>query len=447
MPGGRRSLTKSNIAKTLPPPGGSSVSDDFLRSRCSGNSANDSSPSKLVSPKHIPIPNIPQESTIVFELYMFTFSVMASFLQFLHLYRSVWWLPQSYTRHTMNFYLIDPYLVGFIVIILGRRLIYSLLSQALARCTSASLWPLFQKLLTLILLIAVFASLFYCAFHIMKNHPIVNILYLCYPISVYFISFGLSISPFFDMSCFPQNSKDNKKGKFLIGKPIHSCSMSPQFIREEVDSLRSNFNCRMKQVLISSILSAYYAAFLPWCFAQASLYYDAYWVTQHMALVWLGCFTMHSAYSYPPAYCDVLHRAALHLGRWVRVQGRNQHIPTHIWDESTLWSQGALVRYSKDLYKAEGLATAAEPGNSTQYRFYALFNDPSAPILTLLGLQSSLVLLQLAALARASEWHQVLSIALLLFANYYMLFKLTRDYLVCWKVHKAEQMIQEKMSG
>lgn len=40
------------------------------------------------------------------------------------------------------------------------------------------------------------------------------------------------------------------------------------------------------------------------------------------------------------------------------------------WDESTLWSQGTLVRHSKDLYKAEGIATAAEPGNSVHGRFY-----------------------------------------------------------------------------
>lgn len=68
-------------------------------------------------------------------------------------------------------------------------------------------------------------------------------------------------------------------------------------------------------------------------------------------------------------------------------------------------------------------------------------------ICALLGLQASLVALQLAALARASEWHQVLSVTLLLFANYYMLFRLARDYLVFWKVYKAEQMIQEKMAG
>lgn len=173
--------------------------------RCSINSINDQLSSKIVSLKHIPIPNIPQESIIVFELYMFSFTTMASFLQFLHLYRSVWWLPQSYTRYTMvsimlsindinmlkfcckiplffqNFYLIDPYLVGFIITILGRRLVYSILNHLVSKCAPSSLWPLLQKLLTLLLLTAVLTSLVFCTFHIMKNHPIVNIFYLCYP--------------------------------------------------------------------------------------------------------------------------------------------------------------------------------------------------------------------------------------------------------------------------
>lgn len=124
MPGGRRSIGKPGVGRS--PTGGSS--DEFLKSkwvimieipmnalitdfnfaffyfsdfRCSINTLNDPLSCKVASPKHIPIPHIPQESTIVFELYMFIFTTVASFLQFLHLYRSVWWLPQSYTRYTM----------------------------------------------------------------------------------------------------------------------------------------------------------------------------------------------------------------------------------------------------------------------------------------------------------------------------------------------------------
>lgn len=57
--------------------------------------------SKVVTPRHIPLPVLPHDSSLTFEVIMFTFTAMATFLQFLHLYRSVWWLPQSYTRYSM----------------------------------------------------------------------------------------------------------------------------------------------------------------------------------------------------------------------------------------------------------------------------------------------------------------------------------------------------------
>jgi hypothetical protein len=44
--------------------------------------------------------------------------------------------------------------------------------------------------------------------------------------------------------------------------------MSPQAIREEVEVLKTDFNNRMKQILFSSVLNAYYAGFVPCCFAQ-----------------------------------------------------------------------------------------------------------------------------------------------------------------------------------
>lgn len=75
------------------------------------------------------------------------------------------------------------------------------------------------------------------------------------------------------------------------------------------------------------------------------------------------------------------------------------------------------------------------------------FNNPAVVQCMVVGLQLSLVGLQIVILVRVSEWYQVVSLALLLFANYYTLFKLSRDYLVCWKVYKAEAMIQDKISS
>ncbi|KDR22636.1 hypothetical protein L798_12768 [Zootermopsis nevadensis] len=446
MPSGRRNVGRTSSNRPPPPPQSNQLlNDDTHKSKTFGPAENVGS--KVVSPKHIPIPSIPQDGKFVFEVIMFVFTGMTSFLQFLHLYRTVWWLPQSYTRFAMNFYLIDPYLVGFIVTILGRRLVYCALCKVLMWWSPASLWPILQQVLRLLLLGLVLSSLVLCAYHIMQSHPIVNIFYLCYPISVYFILFGLSVSPFFDVTSLPPLMKEECKGRTIMCKPLHNCSMSPQAIREEVEVLKTDFNNRMKQILFSSVLNAYYAGFVPCCFAQSFLYYDVYWATQHLAFVWVGCFTMYIVHCYPAKYCDVLHRAALHLGRWVRIDGRPSHIPAHMWAHSTLWHQGAFVKHCRELYKAEGISNAAEPGNQTHARFYAVFNNPSVFLSSLWGLQLSLVIIQILILASSSEWYHVVSLALLLFANYYTLFKLSRDYLICWKVYKAEQMIQDKIGG
>lgn len=433
MAGGRRNLNRSGAKQH------SSLSPDDSKPKALDNSKN-------TSPKHMPMPALPSDSNIMFEVMMFLYTAAAVFLQFLHLYRSVWWLPDSNSSQTMNFYLIDPYLIGFIITILVRRLIYTIVTYIILLWAPAPLWTLLEQLIRLFLLGLVMTSLTWCAFHVLRTQPLVNIFYLGYPISVYFILFGLNISPFFDVSSVPSTAEDEFKNR-LIGRPLHSCSSTPSTIREEVDTLRSDFNCRMKQILFSSMLNAYYAGFIPCCFAQSYLYYDVYWATQHLAFIWLGCFTMYLAHCYPPNYCDTLHRAALHLGRWVKVEGRASHLPSHPWADSTLWQQGALVKYCKEFYKAEGVSNAAEPGNSNHIRFYTVFYNPSFLMCALVGLQMSLVSLQMVILMRTSEWYKVLSVSLLLFANHYPLFRMTRDYLICWKVYKAEALIQDKTNG
>lgn len=52
-------------------------------------------------PKHFPFPNTPVDDDLFFEALMFCFTITGTALQFLHLYRSVWWLPHSYTNQAM----------------------------------------------------------------------------------------------------------------------------------------------------------------------------------------------------------------------------------------------------------------------------------------------------------------------------------------------------------
>jgi len=50
--------------------------------------------------------------------------------------------------------------------------------------------------------------------------------------------------------------------------PVHVCTMSPEAIRDEVETLKTDFNCRVTQILFDSMLCAYYMGCVPLCFAQ-----------------------------------------------------------------------------------------------------------------------------------------------------------------------------------
>lgn len=50
--------------------------------------------------------------------------------------------------------------------------------------------------------------------------------------------------------------------------PTHACCLSPDLIRSEVHYLKLDFNWRVREVLLSSMLSAYYVAFVPVWFVK-----------------------------------------------------------------------------------------------------------------------------------------------------------------------------------
>lgn len=110
------------------------------------------------------------------------------------------------------------------------------------------------------------------------------------------------------------------------------------------------------------------------CLFQSFLYYDINWATQHVVFLWLGCFSSYAIHVLPLLYCNTLHRSALHLGYWDKVETR--HIPgAHTWRQDLLWPVGAVVRHGRDVYRGLGETNAAEPGNSAYARFFVRHNE------------------------------------------------------------------------
>ena len=144
---------------------------------------------------------------------------------------------------------------------------------------------------------------------------------------------------------------------------------TPDEVRSEVDVLLSDLIVRLKQILFNSLLCAYYVGIIPMLFADVSewcnrsiiihiihcssakllftftyvhpdthlhmfrcthshchtltpsqnhLYYDKWWCVEHAFLVWANSFVILSSHLFPPSYCQILYRCALHLGCWTR---------------------------------------------------------------------------------------------------------------------------------
>ncbi|CAG4935412.1 unnamed protein product [Parnassius apollo] len=384
----------------------------------------------LLPPKHIPFPYIPQDGELLFEFMTFIFTLVAAGLQFLNLYRTVWWLPHSYTNQAMNFYLIDPHLVAFIVTIIGRRLLFSITLAILRYFLPPKLMPHATIAARMFILGVILGALAWCTYFIMLKYLLSGIFYLCYPVAVYITLFGFQSSPFLEL--------DNET------PPLHCCSHDPQHARNEADTLTADFNLRLKKILFNSVLGAYYTSFVPCCFAPTYLYYDVYAASQQVGLVWGALYGRYAAQLLSAAYCDVLHRSALHLGIW-RVAPPPPVVEGSVtWSGSRWWGFGARVSLDGVEYVAHAHYVSARPGNKHQARFYAVFINPPTLLCVLLTLQLSLVVVQLCLLFSSIAWHNFLSIVILLFINYYSLFKLMRDYIVAWKVYKAENMIQDK---
>lgn len=110
MPGGRRNVSSRTgpTSKSGSTNAGSSNVNGRSNSgeRAVGSSTDDKKPEdvysgKSLAPKHVPIPVVPVDGELTFETLSLIFAIVATFLQLLNLYRTVWWLPYSYNAYSM----------------------------------------------------------------------------------------------------------------------------------------------------------------------------------------------------------------------------------------------------------------------------------------------------------------------------------------------------------
>ncbi|XP_066203508.1 transmembrane protein 39A isoform X2 [Saccopteryx leptura] len=448
MPGGRRGPSRQQLSRSALPSlqtlvGGGCGNGTGLRNR-NGSAIGLPVPpiTALITPgpvRHCQIPDLPVDGSLLFEFLFFIYLLVALFIQYINIYKTVWWYPYNHPASctSLNFHLIDYHLAAFITVMLARRLVWALISEATKAGAASLVHYMVLISARLVLLTLCGWVLCWTLVNLFRSHSVLNLLFLGYPFGVYV-----------PLCCFHQDSRahllltdynyvvqhqaveesastvgglakskdflslllESLKEQFNNTTPIptHSCPLSPDLIRNEVECLKADFNHRIKEVLFNSLFSAYYVAFLPLCFVKLL----------------------------PSKYCDLLHKSAAHLGKWQKLEhGSYSNAPQHIWSENTIWPQGVLVRHSRCLYRAMGPYNVAVPSDVSHARFYFLFHRPLRLLNLLIFIEGSVVVYQLYSLLRSEKWNHTLSMALILFCNYYVLFKLLRDRIVLGRAY------------
>lgn len=415
--------------------------------------------------RHSHIPETGNTSNLFFEFFVFMNCCFFLSLQYINMYKTVWWLPQSNASYAVNFYLIDGYLVGLVIVLLSRRFVYYTYREVLSNQNVCNMCIYYLvKLIKIFIVLIISASFIYFSMYVFSNHNLTYSLFLFYPFVTYFLLFQFKWIPLFGKICFkPQHdgcnhirSKDGTGSQcyhileVAEAGPNHVCSISPESIREETEVLKSDFNIRITQILFNSMFCTYYSACIPICYAQNiqsnfdptwnSLYYDVWWVTQYIILIWLGSLILFATHYFPIKYLDNLHRCALHLGKWIKIEiTRVAHHTSHnAWSELQIWPQDSTVKHVKGLFKAEGKSNAAEPGNAMHTRFYFMFCQPLRVTNTMLILCLFVIGYEFILLIQSNQWNHLLSLSFLLFSNYYSLFTLMRNHFILDKAYKSE---------
>ncbi|XP_064408180.1 transmembrane protein 39B [Latimeria chalumnae] len=489
MAGGRRGPNRTTYCRSplsdTGSAGGASYSTTSpitgVRSRNrSGSSTGLSSPrlaaQTVVPLQHNKIPELPMEKSVLFELHLLFCHLIALFVHYVNIYKTVWWYPPSHPpSHTsLNFHLIDYNLLTFTTVVLARRLVSAIVKQASQNGKVHLPQSVFLVTIRFVVLTGTGWSLCRSIIYLFRTYSVLNLLFLCYPFGMYIPIFRLSCDLRRSCPLPPAASIGPRDTEVAVGRsryylsvlketwkqhtsqsssvevmPTHACCLSPGLIRNEVEYLKMDFNWRMKEVLISSMLSAYYVAFVPVWFIKSTQYYDKRWSCEMFILVSISTSIILMRHLLPPRYCDLLHKSAAHLGCWQKVDpALCSNVLQHPWSEEYMWPQGVLVKHNKNVYKAMGHYNVAVPSDVSHFRFYFFFNKPLRILNILIILEGAVIFYQLYSLMSSEKWHQIISLALILFSNYYAFFKLLRDRLVLGKAYAycSSSTAEQKLS-
>ncbi|KAA3681137.1 uncharacterized protein DEA37_0007318, partial [Paragonimus westermani] len=435
--------------------------------------------------KHVTFPAFPSFSFTLFSWFLIVLSTVAIVIQYLNVYKTVWWIPNTSSPYGIDFDLIDPYLLTHCLLMLLIPRLYVMVVQPLDahfRLRPQFLFssPLIglvlyhhDQLLSILKAIRTrlsrihsrrskqtassaqttmsivsasqncLSKLKHCVNKIVSvtaDWPTSSPTSALFPVRYVTVSTNassLGAFPHFFQTAY--YTVDPQTKSLLLLR--HQClTNSAEQIREEVNLYRRDFNTRLFDVLYGSCYIAYYSCTLPIMFVKpTSLVYDLSWCVQHALITWVAAFLLHWYYHIPCDYLDVLHRSALHLGTWEPCELRAGHAQLNAWSPQQIYPEATYVRHIRGQFCSSGCHTAAEPGNTSHSRFHLLFGAPLRPISVLFFVALVVPVYQLYSLRWVFEWYKLIGLSATGLLGLFNLYFHSRQFMLVLRVYESEK--------
>ncbi|KAG8147375.1 hypothetical protein E2320_022358 [Naja naja] len=322
----------------------------------------------VVPLQHCKIPELPIERNILFELQLFFCHLIALFVHYINIYKT-------------NFHLIDFNVLAVTTIVLARRLIIAIVKEVKEASHTGKV-SLPRSIFLVTMRFAVLTGAGWSLFGMYIPFLQLNCDFRKSGGFSPVASIGprdtgdLSLRGKDYLSVLKETWKQHTRQLYSMETmPTHACCLSPDLIRNEVEYLKVDFNWRMKEVLLSSMLSAYYVAFVPVWFVKSTQYYDKQWSMS--CSCWSPSARLSSSCStccLPATVTSCTRR--LHI--WAAGR-RSTHLfaPTCLlpifcrWTDECLWPQGVLVKHSKTPTKQWATPCGGAFFDVSHFRFHA----------------------------------------------------------------------------
>ncbi|EYB81609.1 hypothetical protein Y032_0378g290 [Ancylostoma ceylanicum] len=294
------------------------------------------------------------QGELFFECTLFLYSVLALFLQYLNIYKTLWWLPKSYWHYSMKFHLINPYFLSCVGLLLGWRVtkcFWKTITELVATI-AADKSTFVQSTLTVIeyaivktpLMTLIVTSFLFSFSRICHDFPFNSVMYFFHPLILYVVVFYSELvgrwrrfrkafaewcSNDIDIAQLVDRSIEPPPAQLDLDSVLHMCSSNPVQIREEVSLLLEDMYLRLKRSLFAGVSTAFLSIFLPCVFVPyktslgvpQKVLVDEAWESELCIVVALTAFSLYITYLMPLNYLDLLHRSAVHLGTWDQIEG------------------------------------------------------------------------------------------------------------------------------